>query len=273
MKKSLLALFTATCLVTTTAQAQDRRPDMDGWQFSVGGGAIFSPNYLGDDAYALSVVPSIRANYGDKFFASVEGGIGYALIDNGMFRAGPLARVEFGRDEAEGGGPFRVVGNDSTDLIGLGDIDTTVSLGGFAEVEMGALTASIKAGQAISAHNGLTGEFGLSYKTVLRDFGPPIILSAGPRIEYGDKDYTGTLFGVTAAQSAASGLPSYTASGGVSSYGVSGTAIMPLTRKVTATMITSYKRLSGDAANAPLVQQRGSKDQFFTGIILSYALN
>lgn len=254
------------------AYAQDGRPGSnDGWSVSVGAGTLISPAYLGDDAYALSMVPSVRAAYGERFFASVEGGAGYALIQSETFKAGPLMTIGFGRDE-DGSSPFRIAGQKTRDLIGLGDIDTTVSFGGFADYKMGSLTASVKGGQAINGHDGLTGEISLKYSDTVRPFGPPVFLNVGPSIKLGDTDYTHAFFGVDQPQSAASGLAPYAASGGVTSYGLSGMASMPLSKNVMATLLVSYDRLAGDAAASPLVTLRGSADQFFSGFVLSYTL-
>ncbi len=272
MKSLFYMLISTISLLPLAAQAQEGRPGSpEGWSLSVGAGTLISPAYLGDDAYALSVVPSVRAAYGDRFFASVEGGAGYALIQNEAFRAGPLMTIGFGRDE-DGSSPFRIAGQKTRDLIGLGDIDTTVSFGGFAEYKMGRLTASVKGGQAISGHDGLTGEIGVKYSDTIRPFGPPVFLTVGPSIKYGDTDYTSAFFGVNQAQSTASGLAPYAAAGGVTSYGVSGLASLPLSKNVMGTFVVSYDRLAGDAADSPLVTLRGAADQVFSGFVLSYKL-
>ena len=255
-------------LLSGMAAAQER-PASEGWSVSAGGGAILSPLYLGDDAYGLSLVPSIRISHGDRFFAAVETGMGYAVVNNNMLKAGPLMTVDFGRDE-DGSGPFQVAGASTQDLIGLGDINTTVSLGGFAELSSGDFTLSLKAGQALGGHDGMTGELGLSFGTRIQDNGPPLILSLGPRLKFGDNDYASALFGITPMQSTASGLPTHTATGGIISYGASGTVVMPVTSNASLTFLASYDRLSDDIASAPLVRLRGDADQAFMGVIASY---
>lgn len=273
MKSSRAALSLALCAISTLSHAQSR-PQIDdkGWKLSVGAGALLSPNYLGDDEYALSVVPYIRATYSDKLYASVQEGIGYNLIQTDTFRAGPLLGLEFGRDE-ETGGPFRVSGKDTNDLIGLGDVDTSISLGGFAEYDLGKFTASAKLGKAINGHEGLTGELALRYKGILMGYGPPLIYSIGPSLNYGDDQYMESLFGVNNTQAAASGLTAFEAQGGVLSYGLSANAIIPVTNNVAITLFTSVNRLSGDAASSSLVQERGSKDQSFIGLATAYTFD
>jgi outer membrane protein len=272
--KSIVFPAAALCAFIATpaiaAEPQSRKPIQDeGWSLSIGAGALLTPNYLGDDAYSVAVVPYIRIKHGDRFFASVEEGVGYNLINQENFRLGPLSTIEFGREEEEGN-PFRVFGERTTDLVGLGDIDTSFSLGGFAEVDLGPLTASAKLGQAISGHDGLTGEIGLRFGGTLTGYGPPVIYSFGPRVNFGDDSYHDAFFSVDATQSAASGLAEFEASSGIVSYGLSGTAIMPLSDEITMTVFGNLSRLSGDAANSSLVTERGSPNQAFLGLATAY---
>jgi len=273
MEKFFLPTVLCVSILGTPALAQQtdrgRPAAQDGWEISVGAGAIYTPKYLGDDDYALNLVPSIRVSYEDKFSASVEEGIRYTVFETDNFRAGPLAKIAFGRDE-DSSGPFRISGGDTDDLLGLGDVDTSIELGGFADYDFGNLTATAQIGQAVSGHDGLVGQLGLRYKGRLQFNGPPLIYSFGPELNFGDATYTNAYFGITQAQALASGLPEYEAGGGVTSYGISATAIMPLTDTMAITFISSYTRLTGDVADAPLVQERGSPDQAFLGAIVSY---
>lgn len=255
--------------VPPVAHAQNGPPPQQtGWQLDVGAGALISPQYLGDDSYAVSALPYIRVTKGERFFASVQEGLGYTLFNQNGFRAGPLLQVAFGRDE-DGRGPFQITGDRTDDLLGLGDIDTSVLLGGFAEYSMGLFSLSGKIGQAVSGHDGLVADIGLRYKGVLSGYGPPLIYSFGPSVEWGDDRYTQAFFGVSQEQSAASGLARYDARGGVVRYGISATGIVPLSRTLSATLLLSYGRLAGDSAKAPLVQTRGDTDQAVAGLFLA----
>lgn len=265
--KTILSATLLGCLVPSIAFAQS---NPEGWELSVGGGVAVAPLYQGDDEYGVLALPYIRANYDDdRFFASVQDGMGYALIDRDGFRLGPLAQIEFGRKE-DSGGPFRISGNDTNDLTGLGDIDTTVSLGGFASYSFGNITASVKGGKALGAHDGVTGDVSLRYKGKITGYGPPLIYSFGPNIGFSDGQYTQAYFGVTDAQSSASGLPTYSAKGGISRYGISGTAILPLSQNLALTTLISYDKLAGDIKDAPLITMRGSDSQFFAGAFIAY---
>jgi outer membrane protein len=250
-----------------------QRPVNEGWGLTVGAGGLMSPTYEGDDTYRLSILPNIQVTYGDTFFASVQEGIGYRVINDDTLRAGPIARIRFSRDE-DGDQPFAITGDDSTDLIGLGDVDTSIELGGLVDYEIGDLTLSAEARQAASGHKGFVADLGAKWGGRFMAFGPPVIWSVGPRVRLVDDKFTNAYFGVDAAQSLASGLPTYTADGGLYSYGLGATAIIPLDRDNgwTAVVFAGYDRLHADAADSPLVQQRGSEDQATLGVFLSYTL-
>jgi outer membrane protein len=65
------------------------------------------------------------------------------------WRAGPIGRIKFSRNE-DGEQTFAVGGGDTNDLRGLGDVDAAIELGGFVEYELGAVTFSAEARQAVS---------------------------------------------------------------------------------------------------------------------------
>lgn len=243
----------------------------DDWAVTLGAGALYSPTYEGDDDYSLKLLPNVQLRYGDRFFASVQEGAGYNLVNGETLRAGPIARIRFSRDES-GDQTFAISGGETGDLRGLGDVDTSIELGGFVEYELGAATLSAEVRQAVSGHNGLVADIGARWSGVSTAFGPPVIWSAGPRLRLVDDPYTSAYFGVTPSQAAASGLPEYEAGGGLHSYGVGATAILPLSRDGawSAVFLAGYDKLSGDAADAPLVQLRGDEDQATLGMFISY---
>ena len=244
--------------------------DDEGWSFFVGGGGFYAPTYSGDDDYQANLVPFIRITKGDEFFLSVQEGAGWALVNDDGFRAGPLATLDFGRDE-DGASPFAISGDVSPDLIGLGDVDFTVALGGFAEYETGDVTFKLRAGRAVSSHEGMTAELAMDYNARIMSLGPPLIISAGPRLKWADNKYNQAYYGITSDQALASGLPVFDADSGLVSFGLGANAILPLSRDgLGLTIFGSYDRLTGDASDSPLVRQRGSADQFFGGAAIAY---
>jgi outer membrane protein len=252
------------------AHAQGK-PENEGWGLTVGAGGLMSPTYEGDDSYRVSVLPNIQVSYGDTFFASVQEGVGYRIINDETLRVGPIGRVKFSRSE-DGDQPFAITGDDTTDLRGLSDVDTSIELGGFVELEAAGMTFSAEARQAVTGHEGFVADLGVKWSGRDFLFGPPVIWSVGPRVRLVDDAYNAAYFSVTPAQALASGLSVYEAGGGVHSYGVGATAIIPLTQDNSwaAVVFAGYDRLAGDVADSSLVQQRGAEDQATLGVFVSY---
>jgi outer membrane protein len=267
----LRSLVLVVAALGASGHALAQAPASEGWGLTVGAGGLLTPTYEGDDSYRLSILPNIQVTYGDDFFASVQEGVGYRIINDETLRVGPIGRLKFSRGE-DGDQPFAVTGEDTTDLVGLGEVDTTFEVGGFVEYEIGGITLGAEARKAVSGHDGAVLDLDASWSGRSMVFGPPLIWSFGPRARIVDDTYTAAYFGVTSAQSLASGLPFYSAAGGLYSYGIGGTAILPLDRdnRWSAVLFASYERLTGDAASSPLVQLRGSEDQATLGLFVSY---
>ncbi|MFK7852688.1 MAG: MipA/OmpV family protein [Granulosicoccus sp.] len=236
-------------------------------------GAIFAwnPSYPGDDERRVSLFPSISYEYGEHFFFSAREGIGYRQAMSNHLTLGLAVRPQFGRAE-DGTNDFALTGDDSRDLIGLDDIDLVPALRAFARYRVGALALLADIDRAIGEHDGVIIEVGARYNTRYMGLGPPLILSIGPQITYTDDSYTQAYFGVNAGQSERSGLPIYDAKGGVNRVGLAATAILPLTDRWTSTLIFNLSRQQGDAADSPIVTERGDEFQPFVGVGFTYSL-
>ncbi|MFT6212560.1 MAG: outer membrane protein [Alphaproteobacteria bacterium] len=273
--KKIFQLSLMTLLLMSEGFTQDNLSD--GWHLSVGAGALYTPAFTGSDQYQLSTVPSIRVRYGNAFFASVEQGIGYNAIRKNGWKIGPIGRYQFSRREGDGGNPFRISGDNITALDGLGDVDGTFELGGFAAYSQREFSLRAEVRQGLNGHEGMIGDFNANlnvpiFNVPFNQTQRPTILAFGPRATMVDSNYNQAYFGVNAVQSANSGLRQYNAKAGLLSYGLGATLIIPITDRVTSTIFTGYDRLTGDAGDAPLVQNRGSQNQAVAGAFLSYAL-
>lgn len=241
-------------------------PVDEGWTFFAGGGTFVTPGYSGDDEYNVMIVPFVRVTNGERFFASMQEGVGYKITKNRGYEAGPLLTLEMGRERK--GGPFQVFGGDNDDLIGFKDVNPTIGVGGFADYQLGPIKLTSKASKALGSHKGFSGEVAANFETRLFEKGPPLMAGIGPKLKFADSNYMQAFYGVTAEQSEDSGLASYDADGGVVSYGVGASLMMPITRSVILRAFGSYDRLTGEAADSPLVTERGDPDQVFGGVIV-----
>lgn len=269
---STLALIASAA---SAADKQDRQPQQPDWQLQAGVGAIYNPAFVGSKDYQLSAIPLISVKYKDEFFASMFDGIGYNVINSDGWKVGPIVKYDFGRQE-DGKNPFAISGKDTTALRGLGDVDGTFEVGGFAEYSWEQWSAKVEVRQGIGGHEGLVGDISANYMNDIHSLfyteDLPIYLSVGPHAKLVSSDYNQAYFGVSAAQSARSGLAQYKADGGLLSYGLDASLTMPVNDSISTTLFVGYDRIAGDAADSSLVQRRGSENQVKAGLFVTYSL-
>lgn len=256
----IVTLTVGTVLLLPTGVLADEHGQ--GWSYSIGAGAIYAPTFLGDDDYEAQAVPNVRVTYGDRFEASL-GGIRYNALSGGPWRAGPVLSYDFGRDEDSG---------DTNDLLGLGDIDGTIELGGFVAYEADRFSAKLEIRQGVDGgHDGITGEAEIAYRGTFNAFARPAFFTVGPAVSFGDTAFNSAFFDVDAAQSAASGISQFDAGGGINSYGLHAMAVVPLSDKTALVGFVEYDQLSGDVGGSSIVNERGSKAQTTAGIFITYS--
>lgn len=254
-------IFLTICQCATAA-ADARSPT--GWQVAVGVAPILSPVFDGADDYGFSIFPDLRFQYRDRFFASVQEGIRYRLINEPNIKAGPIVRMRFGREEGDGGSPFLISGSADA-LIGLGDVDAAAELGGFVRYDVGPWRSRFELRRGFGGHEGVVGDASVDYTGGSRSWR----YAFGPRVRFGSSDFVDPYFGVDAVQASRSGLAMYDADGGVNSVGFGMSAIIPQGRR-TLVLFGGYDRLLGDIADSPLVDRRGSPNQVSIGAALSW---
>lgn len=271
MKFIQTAALGALLVLPSTLLAQEfGGDDSDGLQITISAGVISAPSYLGDDDQQTSVFPNITLSYGDRLTASLDG-IRYTVFSQNGFSAGVVGAYHFGRDENPDDNPFVIDGGDTTDLVGLGDIDGTFELGGYVEYEAQKFSARLELRQGVDGgHDGLYGEAEVKYNGSFDAFGRRAFFSIGPSVAFGDDAYNSTFFDVSAAQSAASGISQYDAGGGVISYGLHASAVVPLSEKMSMVGFVNYDQLAGDVGDSSIVQERGSENQTTVGMLLNY---
>jgi outer membrane scaffolding protein for murein synthesis (MipA/OmpV family) len=224
----------------------------------IGLGPAVSPDYQGSDDYDAKLAPLISLRYRDLIHVDNNSikvnlfGDDGALWRSTNFRAGPTLRLDFGRKA-----------KDSPDLTGLGNIGTSVEMGAFASYAVGPLRYRVRVRQDVaSGHKGMLWDLDASlavYRTKT--------VSVGARLggTWANAKYMRTYFGVTTAQSTASGLPVYVAGSGLKDIGVSLGSEIKLTERWAVLLNGGAHRLLGKAKKSPLVALRGSPNQLSAG--------
>lgn len=267
---SSLTLVVGLCALSGAASAEQIQeyPSEKDWTISAGAVSIYGPAFEGSDDYTLSAMPDVRIKYKEDFFASIPEGIGYNVITRARgedgWKVGPIAKVNFGRDE-DGEGTFTISG-DTDALRGMGDVDTTFELGGFADYQWNVLQSRLELRQGVGGHEGVVADAQVNYSDSLG----PIRFGAGPRLKWASADYNQTYFGVDAAQSARTGLARYEADAGIVSYGVGASGMMPVTDSISMVAFAGYDRLGDQAKDSSFIEERGDENQMSIGLGVSY---
>jgi outer membrane protein len=242
--------------------------DLDSESFNarIGAGMGWVPDYDGSDNYRFTIIPILDVRYkevwrlnGSRFtYSVVRAG---NKDGKGELEVGPLVNLHFGRSES-----------DNKALVGLGDIPTTVDVGGFVAYRRKSLLLELDVRQALGAAQGLQVRFTAGHGIFKSgQFG----LGLGLRAKYLSKKAMQTNFGITPQQAAnsAKGFSAFEAGAGVSEVTINLLGGLRLNDKVRIMGLLSAGNLYGSAADSPLVTGgTGSRFQVIagTGITLQF---
>lgn len=180
----------ATAPIATAAAAQ-------GTNYLIGLGAGLAPEYEGSKKTRLVPIPLLEAQFANGIFVSSARGLGYQRTVEGVSLGAALAYGGARADHKENS----FYGSD--DFKGMGKVKGSVQLNLSASAQFGAVAVSVGTTQALShRENGSTYSIGAA---------APLYTNGADSIgwsvsaEYGDAKHMQTYYGVTAAQSLASG--------------------------------------------------------------------
>jgi outer membrane protein len=206
-------------------------------------GVAVSPSYFGSDEYDVGPDLAARIDY-----VRFPGGFEYGSSRTVGFRTGWGIQ-----------GSFRYIGERKKDDIpGLDDVDWTAEAGLGVGYEQRSWRAFADVRYGIIGHNTWVGEIGadaIAYPI------EGLTLTAGPRLQFGTDNFAQTYFGISAEESAASGLEAYDASGGLLATGLEIGARYLFNERWGVEGAIGYDRLVNDAADSPITRT-GSADQY-----------
>lgn len=231
-----------------TAAADDGGAFGNHTDVSVGLGLGVDQRYMGGRGYRPLIVPMLNVSRGIFFVDTVRGaGIQYQSASG--FYIGEALNYDQGRDDRDS--PWRP-GADR--LARLGDV-------------RGALTSTLTVSQQIvpwlsanaQAEFGLDGRRGNQYQLglesiVARGTSDPVTLDVN--VKAGDRRYDRTYFGITRAQSLASGIDRYAPGGGIYAYALTVTWDHHFDKHWTGELIVSGNVYTDRAARSPIAQRR-----------------
>ena len=246
------------------AAARAQAKPVDGWRFTVGAGAYYIPDYPGSDDYKVAPAPVLRVQK-DHLYLETDGpGIRANIVPHGRFEFGPVLSYGGGRDDVEDSAVDR-----------LPDADDEFSLGAFAAYQLpgildqrDSLRLEVEAVEAVSGDNGLVAKAGIEYG---RQATERLSFGIGVSTSYVDGDYADTYFSISSAGAAASGLSVYDAGSGFRDVTLSVSGRFTVTRSIGIGAVAGISRLLGDAADSPVVEDRGDDTPLFGGAFVTYS--
>lgn len=273
-----LLVFAAT---PALAQSRDTPPPADtGGDFAiVGAGAGILPDYEGSDDYRWSPVPAAIGRVSGFNFQLIGNRLSVDLIPDGGgpgidFQVGPVGVVNFNRTSTR-----RI---EDPRVKALGELGTAFELGGYVGVgKTGVITSDYdRLSVSVSYRTDVSGVSdagiltpSISYMTPLSRKALVAVFASAERAENGQMD---TYFGVTPGQSLASKLAAYDPDGGWRSWTLGAGTAVSLTGDLTGGLQLvgggTYRKLTGDAADSPIVRVAGSPNQWmgFLGLAFSF---
>lgn len=216
------------------------RQKLSDWNVMVATGAMYQPKYEGSDEFELVPFPMVSATIGRLTIS--PGGLDVDVLEANGFKV----LVKGGYDMAGGREE-----DDSPHLKGLGDIDAGAAVGTKVSYETGPVELYASVDKTIGGSEGLLGVVGANVSHHFNGF----ILSGGASATFADENYMQTYFGVTAVQSARSGLRQYEAGAGLKRYDIEASVTYMATENWLIRGQVGVGFLAGDARNSPIVQK------------------
>jgi outer membrane scaffolding protein for murein synthesis (MipA/OmpV family) len=249
-----LAAFHASAQGFDAVRLSSAAPGKDGG--AVGLGVISMAEYQGSDQRKALVLPLLNYQWANGWFAGVSNGIGYNFSESPQTQYGLRLTADLGREAGS-----------NKALQGMGDIDPSAEGGAYFNVILPQglfLSSSVRYG-AGEQHRGRVVDLSASYSMAISTNWR---LAGGTGVSFANADYMQSYFGVTQAQSAASGHAAYTAGSGVRDIRANMALIVSIDPKTSVMAVLSASRLQGAAKNSPLTQQRSTGSGL---VAISYA--
>jgi outer membrane scaffolding protein for murein synthesis (MipA/OmpV family) len=247
MRHALALSLLALCAFSSKSFAEDAPAAAAGDSFSAGVGLAYVPEYAGSDKRHVVALPFLERTYSNGIFLSTQRGIGYQARV-GDFTLSAALGYDGGREDHK-----KNYFSGSDDLKGMGNINGSAQAVLSVGYQVGTVGLSLTTKQNINHR-----EYGSTY---IFGANVPLYTSTtdqvgfGASVVYGDNKHMQTYFGVTAAQSAASGYRQYTAKGGVESItgGFHWNHVLDANWSVRSGV--GITRLTSDAADSPLTRR------------------
>ena len=236
-----------TGTVVPLPSVEDFTRGEDGWGFGLGIGVEYESAYEGSDEFGFEVEPAgaVQWRRGDDVFFFAGQALGWRGLRADTWLLEAVVAYEEGREEGD---------SDDGRLDGLGDTDGETQLVLQARRAFDADWRYWLVGRVVTADSGNLGLFGVGYR-----FGDQTD-GSGSEINlvgvFHDSGIANRDFGITAAQSAASGLDETRLSGGFRSLGVNYNYRHYLNDNWQVFGEALYEHFSSDVQDSPIARSK-----------------
>lgn len=242
---ALLAL-----LATPTLAAEPPQ----GTTLTLGGGVGVAPRYSGSDENRVSTALVLDYSMRNGFFVSSTRGLGYG---NSLGNFDYSAALSYRTGRKDHNVDSDTMSDGSDHLRGMGNVKgSALGVVGLGYKLTNWLSAQLQAEVPFSQRdNGAALHFGIVSPLY---HSPKNSVTLGLTSSWGTNDYMQTYYGVSAAQSAASGFTQYYAGSGIYACSLNLDWTHNFTESWSVVADAGYTQLAGDARNSPIVQRKAS---------------
>ncbi|HAW94097.1 MULTISPECIES: MipA/OmpV family protein [unclassified Arsukibacterium] len=255
---TLLSLLFMQLILVQTAVAEDSRTALvplpsvddfsngeDGWSFGLGLGVEYETAYEGSDEFGVEIQPAgaVQWRSGDNVFFFAGEALGWRGLRSDTWLLEALVGFDEGREESD---------SDDGRLDGLGDTEEGFQLVFQARRALDADWRYWLVGRAVATENGNLGLFGVGRRFGDKNDGSGSEINAV--VVFHDSEYANTGFGVTAEQSAASGLNQTSMGGGLRSFGLDYNYRYFVNNNWQIFAEALYEYFSSDVRNSPIAR-------------------
>ena len=253
---TLRAALAATVIVlpvAARAQSASQEPDY-GFSGRIGMLAVSTPTYEGSPNRRTLVAPTLSLSYRTREWGSVEfgpRGLVWNAIDQDRFRFGLVAQFDPGRKDSDPA-KYNPIPGDKR-LAGMGRVKASTQFG--LAIGYGPLTLVTRQSVTGDGPKGAQAEMTAEFPWAVSD---RLNLRFAVGATWANRNYMQTYFGVTQAQSTASGFAVYTPKSGCQKVEASVGGEYALAPRWKLQGNLSVSQLGDVAADSPLVGGRGA---------------
>lgn len=248
--KSILSGAVLAILATPALAAGQRQGNV----LTLGGGVDVAPRYSGSDKSRVTAAQVVDYAMENGFFISTTRGLGYGnRVGNLDYSAALSYRA--GRKDRDVSSDSIASGSDY--LRGMGDIKgSVVVVPGLGYRITDWLNVQLQAEVPVSERdNGEAVHFGIASPLYTSPENSVTLALTG---SWGSSKYMQTYYGVSAAQSAASGFARHDAGSGIYAYSLNLDWTHKLTSRWSLLAAAGVTQLTGEAGDSPIVQRKTS---------------